>query len=112
MSVALEDRHVVVEILALERVGHDRLVLHADLVGEAAPRQRLNRPFELPRRRVRRRKRKVPGDVVLENRRLPGRQRGGHAGEIDQAIDVGKNAVDADSEDGDRCLTCHSRPGS
>ena len=45
----------MVEVLALERVGDDRLVLDADLVGEAAARQRLDRAFELPRRGVRRR---------------------------------------------------------
>ena len=68
--VLLEDRDVVVEVLALERVGDDRLVLDADLIGEAAARERLDRPLELPRRGVRRGEREVPGDVVLENRGL------------------------------------------
>ena len=47
-------------------------------------------PFELPRRGVRRREREVPGDVVLEDRRLAGRQRVGDAGEVDETIDVGR----------------------
>ena len=68
--VLLEDGDVVVQVLSLESIGDDRLVLHAHLVGETAPRERLDRPFELPRRRVRRGKRKMPGDIVLENRRL------------------------------------------
>ena len=72
MLVALEDRHVVVEVLALERVGHHGLVLDADLIGEAAPRERLNRALELPRRRVGAREREVPRDVVLQDGRLAG----------------------------------------
>ena len=59
---------------ALEGIGDDRLVLDADLVGEAAPRQREDRPFELPRRRVRGGKRKVPGNIVLQNRRCSSRE--------------------------------------
>ena len=94
--VAFEDRHVVVQILALERVRHDRLVLHADLIGEAAPRQRLNRPFELPRRRVRGRKGKVPRDVVLQNRGLTAGEGGGQAAELYKAIDVGQNRIGGD----------------
>ena len=111
MLVALEDRHVVVQVLALEGVGDDRLVLHADLVGEAAARQRLNRAFELPRRGVRRREREVPGDVVLEDRRLAGRERVGHAGELDEAIDVRKDGVGRDSENGDSGFHEPCRPG-
>ena len=97
-AVAFDDRHVVIQILALEGVGDDRLVLNADLIGEPAPRQRLNRPFELPRRRVRRRERKVPRDVVLENRRLAGIEGDGDAREIDEAIDVGKDGLGRDAE--------------
>ncbi len=102
--VALEDRHVVIQVFAFEGVGHDRLVLHADLIAEAAARQRLNRAFELPRRRVGRREREVPRDVVFQNRRLAGRQRRRHPGQLHETIDVGQDAVGCDSEDGDSGL--------
>src|SRR5262249_37200393 len=46
-SVPFENGDVMIQVFALERVGHDRLVLDADLVGEAAPRERLDGPFEL-----------------------------------------------------------------
>jgi hypothetical protein len=68
--VLLEDRNVVIEVLTLERVGDDRLVLDTDLVGEAAPRQRLDGPFELPRASCSPPEGKVPGDVVLQDRGL------------------------------------------
>jgi hypothetical protein len=67
--VVAEDRHVVVEVLALEGVRHDSLVLHADQVVVAGVAQRDDGALELPRRGVRRREREVPGDVVLEHRR-------------------------------------------
>src|SRR5439155_18921017 len=51
-TVALEDRHVAVEIFALERVRHDRLVLHTDQVSEAFSAQRADGSFELPRCRI------------------------------------------------------------
>ena len=99
--VLLEDRDVVIQVLTLERVGDDRLVLHADLIGKPAAGQCLNRAFQLPRRGVRRRKREVPGDVVLENRRFCGRQRVADAAEFDETIDVLEDGVWRDPDDRD-----------
>ena len=67
--VALEDGHVLVQVLTLERVGDDGLVLHADQVLEPRLAQPDDGASELPRRRVGRREREVPGDVVLQDRR-------------------------------------------
>ena len=113
--VALEDRNVVIEVFALERVGDDRLVLDADLIGEAVVRERANRALELPRRGVRAGKRKVPRDVVFEDRRLAGRERLVHAAERQQTIDVGENRVGRDAENRNPGLhlplaTCVLRP--
>src|ERR1019366_2274307 len=91
----------VVEIFALERVGNDGFVLDADLIAEPAARERLDRAFQLPRRRVGRGKREVPGDVVLEDRRLAGRERIGHAAQLEQAIDLREDGIGSDSEDCD-----------
>src|SRR5581483_3119891 len=99
--VFLEDRHVVVEILALERVGDDRLVLDADLIAEPLARERADRAFELPRRRVRAGKREMPGDVVLEDRRRAARQRARDARDVEQAIDVGEDGIGLNPEDRD-----------
>src|SRR5262249_46490384 len=99
--IALEDRHVVVQIFAFEGVGDDRLVLDAHLIGEAVPRERLNRAFELPRRGVRAGKRAVPGDVVLQDRR--GRRREGlrDAAERHGTIDVAEDVVGRDAKNSD-----------
>jgi hypothetical protein len=99
----------VVEVLTLEGVGDDRLVLDADLIGEAAAGERLNRAFELPRRSVRRRKREMPGDVVLENRRRCRRQRVADAGEVDESIDVLEDGVWRDPDDRDGRLRLQRR---
>ena len=48
----LEDRHVVVQVLALEGVGDDGLVLHADQVVEARPAQGADGALQLPGRGV------------------------------------------------------------
>jgi hypothetical protein len=102
-----EDRQVVVEILALERVGDHRLVLDAHLIGEAASRQCLNRAFELPWRGVGSRNRKLPRDVVLQDRRRAARQRARHAAEINDAIDIGQNCFWGDTKDRDRGFHAH-----
>ena len=109
--VPLEDRHVVVQVFALERVGDDGLVLDADLIGVAAPRERLNGAFELPRRGVRAGKRKVPRDVVLQNRRLAGRERARDAAELYDAIDIREDVVRRDPEDSDCRFHDPCRPG-
>src|SRR5581483_7021590 len=92
------DRDVVIEVFALERVGDDRLVLDADLIGEAVPRERADRAFELPRRRVRAGEREVPGDVVLQDRGGAARERARDAAEVQEAIDVGEDGVGLDPE--------------
>ena len=99
--VLLENRDVVVEVLALERVGDDGLVLDAAQVAVAGAVQRADRALELPRRRVGPWEREVPGDVVLEDRRLARGERGLDAGQADEAIDVLKNGLGRDADDGD-----------
>jgi len=89
----------VVEVFALERVGDDGFVLDADLIAKAARRQRLNRPFELPRRRVRRGKREVPGNVVLQNRRPAPSERVRRTAELDEPIDVLEDGFWSDAND-------------
>ena len=51
-AVVPEDRHVAVQVLALEGVGDHGLVLHADQVVEPGCAQRQDRAFELPGRGV------------------------------------------------------------
>ena len=83
--VTPEDRHVAVQIFALERVGDHRLVLHADQIVEARGAQRQDRAFELPRRRVGAGHREMPRDVILQDRRRVGRQRLRAAGQTQTA---------------------------
>src|SRR5206468_4838198 len=97
----LEDWQVVIEVFAFEGVGNDGLVLDTDLIAETPARERLNGSLELPRRRVRRGKRKVPGNVVLENRGLSRIEGVAHPRQLDESIDVGKDTVGRDPEDGD-----------
>ena len=96
--VLLENGQIVIQIFALERIGHHRLVLHARDVCQARLAQRENRTFELPRGRVGARKRIVPRDVVLEDRGLVRRQGGRHLGERTKALDVRKDRFGMDSE--------------
>src|SRR6185295_16345046 len=85
----------------LEGVGDDGLVGDADLIGEAPFAERLDRPFELPGRRVRTREREVPRDVVLEDGRLAGRERARHAGQLAETVDVVEDRFGPDAEEGD-----------
>ena len=102
-AVFPEDGNVMIEILPLERIRDHRLVLHADLVRVAAPGERLNRAFELPRRGVRGRKREMPGNVVLEDGRAARCERLRGAPEIHESIDIGKDGVWRDANDRDQC---------
>ena len=95
--VRLQDREVVVQVLALERVGDDRLILYADQVRKPGPLERANRPLELPRRGVGGREREVPRDVVLEDRRRSGGQRLAQPCELAQARDVFEDACRFDA---------------
>jgi hypothetical protein len=94
-------RDVAVQILALERVGDDRLVLHAHQVVVAARSQRADRALELPRRRVRAGKREVPRDVVLEDRGRARLEGGRDAGQVVQAVEVVEDVIGADAYDRD-----------
>ncbi len=105
--VLLEERQVVVEVLALEGVGHDRLVLNADDLLVAAAAEREDRPLHLPRRRVRARERVVPGDVVLEDRGGALLEGVLHPGEVAEAIDVLDDVVGLNLQN--RNLALHLR---
>ncbi len=104
--VLAEERDVVVEVLTLEGVGHHRLVLDAGDVFVAGLLQGQDRPFELPRRRVGRRERVVPGDVVLEDGGGARVERRLHVGELGEPLDVVEDGGGLDLEDGDLGL-CH-----
>ena len=66
-AVVPADRHVAVQVLALEGVGDHGLVLHADQVGETGILQRQYRALELPGSGVGAGHGIMPGDVVLED---------------------------------------------
>ena len=67
--VVAKDRHVMVQVLALERVRDNGLVLHTDEILIAGLAQTDDGALKLPRRAVRRREWKVPRNVVFEDRR-------------------------------------------
>src|SRR5262249_46425826 len=54
--------------------------------------------------------REVPGNVVLQDRRLAGGQRVRDIRESRQTIDVGENGFGRDPEKGNFCSICHSPP--
>jgi len=91
--ILLEERDVVIQVLALERVGDDRLVLDAAHVGEPGLLQGEDRPLHLPRRGVGRRKGEVPRDVVFEDSRRAGLERRAHPREIAEPLDVRKDGL-------------------
>ena len=109
-TVVLENRNVAVEVLALERIGHDRPVLHADLMVVAPCPQRPDRSLQLPRRRIRTRKREVPGDVVLENGRQARLQAALDTCKLDQPIHVVEHRLRARPHHGHHRRGCRRRP--
>jgi hypothetical protein len=80
-GVLLEDGQVLVLVLALEGVGHHRLVLHAHQVLVPRLAQPDDGALKLPRSRVRGREGEVPRDVVFDDR---GRRR------VEVLLDVGQ----------------------
>jgi len=86
--VAPEDRHIVVEVFALESIGHHRLVLDAYLSGIAASLQGEDCALQLPGGGIRTGKRQVPGDIVLEDDGVAGGEIAFHLCQFDQAIIV------------------------
>jgi hypothetical protein len=99
--VLLEDRDVVVEVLALEGVGDHGLVLHADLVLESLGAQGADGPLELPRRGVRAGEREVPGDVVLEDGRRALVHRRLDPGEIEEALMIAQDGLGCGADHSD-----------
>ena len=83
-----EDRHVTVQVLALEGVGDHGLVLHADQVVEACLAQGQDGAFELPGGGVGAGHGEMPGDVVLEDRGQAGLERLRSARQLEQALIV------------------------
>jgi hypothetical protein len=86
--VLLKKGDVVVQVFALECVGDDGLVLHADQVLVAVGAESLDRAFKLPWRGVGAGERVVPGDVVLEYCGRAFVEGAGHAGQFSQAGNV------------------------
>ena len=99
--VVAEDRHIAVQILALEGIGDNGLVLHADQIIETGCAQRQDRALKLPGRGVRGGHRKVPGDVVFQDRRRAGRQRLGATGQVEQPCVVVQHGLGASAKNGD-----------
>ena len=84
----LEDRHIAVQVLALEGVGDHGLVLHAHQIVKACLPQGQDRALKLPGGGVRAGHRKVPGDIVLENRGRVGMERFGPARQFEETLVV------------------------
>src|SRR5207342_1957375 len=84
--VGLEDRHVAVQVFALEGVGDDGLVLYAGQIVEATRAQSADGAFELPGGGVGSWKREVPADVVFEDGRRARLQVLLQAGQFAEAV--------------------------
>jgi len=99
-AVALEDRDIVVQILALEGRGHHGAVLDADLLRVASPRERPDGALQLPGRGVRAGERVVPRDVVLQDHRAVGRQELLDAGQPDEAVVIVEDGFGRGAQNG------------
>ena len=92
-AVMAEDRDEPVQVLALEGVGHHRLILHADQVVETRLLQREDGALQLPGGGIRAGQRIMPGDVVLQDRGHPGRERLGAARHLEQALIIRQHGL-------------------
>jgi hypothetical protein len=91
--VAFENGDVVVQVLPFERIRNDSLVLDARQILVAERPEGPDRPFHLPGSRVGGRKRKVPRNIILQNRRNSLFERGFHARHFHQPVDIVDDAV-------------------
>ncbi len=108
-AVVAADGHVAVQVLALEGVGDDGLVLHADQVVEPGLPQGQDRALELPGGGVGARHRVVPGDIVLEDRRGLMVQRRRTAGQLEQPRVIRERRLGPREQHG-YLTSCHCLP--
>ncbi len=102
-AIATIDIVEPVKLQASVRIRHHGVIMHSDHIRVTGIEQRLDGALELPWRRVRRKERQVPGNIVLKDDNPVARERFREARERAETIDIRKDIFRRCPEDRDFC---------